>query len=103
ECSGILPQDGPVNGNLRPDHDSHPVSLPHHEFVVWVVGQPNKIGAQFFGPTEQHPRIFAAVSASTANRCFFVNTNAAQKNRLAIEQNVSASRFDAAKTNLVAH
>src|SRR5207253_3191734 len=54
-----------------------------------------------FGPSQQGYRILAAVSAAAAKRRFFMNANAPQENRLAIEQNLGALGFDSAETDLV--
>src|SRR5262249_13345269 len=99
----ILPLDGPVNGNLRPDHDFHPISLSNHELVVRVVSQPDEVGPQLFDPTQQGHRILATVRPSTAKWRFLVNADATQKDRSTVQQDVSTTRLNTPKPDQIGH
>ena len=100
---GVFPCNGPVNGNLRPHQDSHTLSLAHGILVVWIVSQSDEVAAKFLCPAEQCVGICCAIGAS-ATVCFLlVNADAAQEDGLSVEQELFATRFDGAETNLVSY
>src|SRR4030095_4543945 len=66
-----------------------------------IMGEPHKINSQLFGPVEQRQGILATVCASAAKRRFFMNANATQKNRSAVQQSLGSFGFNTAETNLI--
>ena len=61
--------------------------------------KPHKVAAQFLGPSQQRLRIFVGVGAASAIRRLGVNVDAAQEDRLSIQQYFGATRFDGAETD----
>src|SRR3569833_1231996 len=64
-----------------------------------IKSKANEITTQLFHPAEQRLSILVGVSATGAVRRFRVYTHAAKKDRLSIQQNICAARFDGTKAN----
>jgi hypothetical protein len=65
------------------------------------VRQPDKVAAQFLGPAQQRLRILVGVRAAGAIGRLGMNGDAAQKDRLAIQQYLGAARLDGAKADQI--
>ena len=59
------------------------------------------VASQFSRPSEQGGNVFVVVGAAAAVGRFSVNRNAAQKNRLPVEQYLGAVGFDGSKSHFV--
>ncbi len=77
QCLGIFPLDGPVDGHLSPDHQSHLIGHAQHGLVVGVVRQANEIAAQFFCPTQECPRIVVAPSPAGSGGSLLMDADSA--------------------------
>ena len=98
---GVLPGDGPVDGNLRPDEQAHLVGEAGHDFVVRIVRQADEVAVHFLGPLQQGARVGLGVDAAGAEGRFGVDGDAAQVDRLAVEQKVAAAGLDGAEADAV--
>ena len=97
----IRPVNIPIDRNLRPHQQSHAVRQTNLILVVRIVSEADEVASQIFHPPEKSLRIFRAEGAALAKRRLLVHRNAAQKNGLAVQQNVRSLHFDRAKTNLI--
>src|SRR4030095_5225717 len=66
-----------------------------------IMGEPHKIDSQLFGPVEQRKGILETICASAPKRRFFMNADATQKNRSAVQQDIGSFGFNTAETNLI--
>ena len=96
---GIVKLQGPIDRILRPHQQSHAVSGAQHRLIVRIVRQADKVAAQFLGPSQQRLRVFVGVGAAGAIRRFGMDGDAAQKDRLAIQQDFGAARLDGAEAD----
>ena len=92
---------GPVDRNLRPDHDAHAVSSASHPLVVRIVGEPHIITTQFVRPPKQRLDVFVVVRAPPAERRLRVNGDTAQKSRLSVQQDMLAVCLDSSEADFI--
>ena len=92
---GILPLDGPVDGNLIPDQQAHLLGGAHHRLVVRVMRQAHEVAAQLLGPSEQDAGIRLAVGpAAGRGRDFLVDRDALAEDGLPVQQDARPLRLD---------
>ncbi len=84
ERARVFPLNGPIDRNLLPQQQTHFVCRAGHIFIMRIVREACEIAAEFFRPREQQARILNGGSPAAAQGIFFMDGNAAQKNRLAI-------------------
>ena len=70
-------------------------------FVVRIMRQPHKVAMQFMRPAEQRGRVLLRPGAAAAIGRLGVDVDAAQKDRLAVEQNLVALHLDGAEADIV--
>ena len=49
---GILPRDGPIDGDFRPQQETLSLSLAHGQFVVRIMGQSQEVTTQLTCPAK---------------------------------------------------
>ncbi len=99
ENLGIVELERPVNGILGPDEQTHAIGGAQHGFIVRIVREADEVAAELFRPAKKRLRILVRVCATGAIGRFSVDGNAAQKDRLAVEQDFGATRFDGAEAH----
>ena len=101
--AGVGPGDGPVAGDFAPYHYAHPFGLAYHVLIVRVVGQADKVAAQFLRPGEQRARVLHGVRAAAAVGLLLVYGYAFQEDRLIVQQYLLAAGLYGAETNLICY
>jgi hypothetical protein len=101
EDSGVVELEGPVVGNLGPDHESKTIGGAGHALVMWVVSEADIVAAEFFSPAEEGVDIFLRVRTARTIGCFGVDGNASQEDGITVEEDLIAARFYGAEANLV--
>src|ERR1035437_249159 len=91
----------PVNRDLRPDHDAHPVGGPRHALVVGIVRKADIVAAKLASPSEQGLYVFVVVGTAGTIGRLGVDRNASQEDRLTIEQNLCSVGFDRSESDLI--
>ncbi len=79
QCCRILPVNVPIDGDFRPDHQSHAIGEPGHVFAVRIVGEANEVAAQFLCPSQKGLCVLLGEGPAPANGSFFVHGDAAQE------------------------
>ena len=100
-CAGVGPGDGPVARDFAPYHYAHPFGLAYHVLIVRVVGQADKVAAQFLRPGEQRARVLHGVRAAAAVGLLLVYGYAFQEDRLIVQQYLLAAGLDGAETDFI--
>ena len=98
---GILPRDGPVDGNLRPYQDAHFLCLAYHLLVVGIVGETYEITTQFLCPSKKCPGILGRVGPSATVRFLVVNGDSFQEDGLSVEQDLFVAGLNGAEAYFV--
>ena len=68
-----------------------------------IVSQSDEVATKFLCPAEQRVGVCCAIGASATVSFLLVNADAAQEDGLAVEQELLATGFDGAETNLVSY
>src|SRR5579871_1509980 len=68
-----------------------------------IVREPDEVATQLFRPAKKRLHILVGISAASAVRGFGVDGNAAQKDRLVVEQDFGASDLDGAEAQQFFH
>ena len=98
---GVVEGDVLPEGNLGPDHDALAVGGAEHALVVGVVGEADEVGMELTDPGEERIEVLVRVGATAAVGGFALNADAAQEDRLAVEQDVGAFDADIAEADVV--
>ena len=99
----VGPGDRPVDRDLRPDQQAQAIRGARHLVAVRVVREADEVAAQLLGQTQQRLRLRARRGAAAAAQRLLVQRDAAQEDRLAVEQDVRPARGDGAKADAILH
>jgi len=97
----VVPMNRPVDGHFRPEQNAHLVGDAGHVLVVRIMREADVVAAELAGPAQKLTRIRGGRGPTAAQGILLVQTDAAQENGFAVQEDVRPARLDGAEANLL--